>query len=42
MPEDSGLAFVVVLHLSPEYESRLAGVLQKLTSMQHVPPIRRK
>ena len=33
MPEDSGLAFVVVLHLSPEYESSLAGVLQKWTSM---------
>jgi len=33
MPEDSGLAFVVVLHLSPEYESRLAGVLQTWTSM---------
>jgi two-component system, chemotaxis family, CheB/CheR fusion protein len=33
MPEDSGLAFVVVLHLSPEYESGLAEVLQKWTSM---------
>src|SRR3984885_12692244 len=33
MPADSGLAFVVVLHLSPEYESRLAGVLQTWTSM---------
>jgi two-component system CheB/CheR fusion protein len=33
MPEDSGLAFVVVLHLSPAYESRLAGVLQERTSM---------
>ncbi len=33
MPEDSGLTFVVVLHLSSEYESRLAGVLQKWTSM---------
>jgi two-component system CheB/CheR fusion protein len=33
MPEDSGLAFVVVLHLSPEYESGLAGVLQKWTVM---------
>src|SRR3984885_16239588 len=33
MPEDSGLAFVVVLHLSPEYESCLRGVLQKWTSM---------
>jgi two-component system, chemotaxis family, CheB/CheR fusion protein len=33
MPEDSGLAFVVVLHLSPEYESHLEVVLQKWTSM---------
>ena len=33
MPEDSGLAFVVVLHLSPEYKSGLAGVLQKWTVM---------
>jgi two-component system, chemotaxis family, CheB/CheR fusion protein len=28
MPEDSGLAFVVVLHLSPVYESGLRGVLR--------------
>jgi two-component system, chemotaxis family, CheB/CheR fusion protein len=34
MPEDSGLAFVVVLHLSPEYESYLDEVLQKWTSMR--------
>ena len=33
MSKDSGLAFVVVLHLSPEYESLLAGVLQKWTVM---------
>jgi two-component system, chemotaxis family, CheB/CheR fusion protein len=33
MPGDSGLAFVVVLHLSPAYESHLAGVLQKYTPM---------
>jgi two-component system CheB/CheR fusion protein len=33
MPGDSGHAFVVVLHLSPAYESRLAGVLQKYTPM---------
>jgi two-component system, chemotaxis family, CheB/CheR fusion protein len=30
MPEDSGLAFVVVLHLSPEHESSLAALLQKM------------
>ena len=29
MPTDSGLAFVVVLHLSPEHESSLAALLQK-------------
>jgi two-component system, chemotaxis family, CheB/CheR fusion protein len=33
MPEDSELAFVVVLHLSPKYESLLEEVLQKWTSM---------
>ncbi len=33
MPENSGLAFVVVLHLSPDYESNLAELLQKWTSM---------
>src|ERR1044072_4794488 len=29
----SGLAFVVVMHLSPEHESQLASVLQQKTSM---------
>lgn len=33
MPNDSGLAFVVVMHLSPEHESNLAQVLQTVTSM---------
>jgi two-component system, chemotaxis family, CheB/CheR fusion protein len=33
MPADSGLAFVVVLHLSPKYESNLAQLLQNLTPM---------
>lgn len=28
IPHDSGLSFVVVVHLSPEHESNLAGVLQ--------------
>ena len=28
VPKDSGMAYVVVLHLSPEHESRLAEVLQ--------------
>jgi two-component system CheB/CheR fusion protein len=33
MPADSGMVFVVVLHLSPEHESALAEMLQRVTSM---------
>lgn len=33
MPDDSGLAFVVVVHLSPEHESHLADLLQPYTTM---------
>jgi two-component system CheB/CheR fusion protein len=33
MPDDTGMAFVVVLHLSPEHESRLAEVLRTKTGM---------
>ena len=33
MKPDSGLAFVVVMHLSPDFESQLAGVLQQKTKM---------
>ncbi|MBA3570166.1 MAG: chemotaxis protein CheB, partial [Pyrinomonadaceae bacterium] len=33
MKPDSGLAFVVVMHLSPDSESQLASVLQQKTSM---------
>jgi two-component system CheB/CheR fusion protein len=33
VPADSGIAYVVILHLSPEYESHLAEVLQSATSM---------
>ena len=33
MNPESGLAFVVVMHLSPEYESQLASVLQQKTTM---------
>ena len=33
MPADSGLAFVVVVHLSPEHESTLASLLQANTAM---------
>jgi PAS domain S-box-containing protein len=32
-PSDSGLAFVVILHLSPEHESNLAELLQSKTKM---------
>lgn len=33
MPADSGMAFVVILHLSPKHESILAEILQKETKM---------
>src|SRR3954454_16522060 len=33
MKPDSGLAFVVVMHLSPEFESQLANVIQQKTTM---------
>jgi two-component system, chemotaxis family, CheB/CheR fusion protein len=33
VPSDSGAAYVVILHLSPEHESRLAEVLQHCTRM---------
>ncbi|MFN2414743.1 MAG: CheR family methyltransferase [Pyrinomonadaceae bacterium] len=33
VPEGSGMAYVVILHLSPEHESRLAEVLQTSTQM---------
>ena len=33
MPDDNGMAFVVILHLSPEHESQLPAVLQTNTKM---------
>src|SRR3954468_15723384 len=33
MKPDTGLAFVVVMHLLPEFESNLAAVLQQKTAM---------
>src|SRR4051812_25474238 len=33
MKPDTGLAFVVVMHLSPEFESQLASVIQQKTRM---------
>jgi two-component system, chemotaxis family, CheB/CheR fusion protein len=36
MPADPGMAFVVILHLSPEHESVLSEVLQRSTEMKVV------
>jgi two-component system CheB/CheR fusion protein len=36
MPADSGMAFVVIVHLSSEHESVLAEVLQRCTAMKVV------
>ncbi len=36
MPSDSGLAFVVVQHLEPTHESRMAEILAKSTAMKVV------
>jgi two-component system, chemotaxis family, CheB/CheR fusion protein len=33
MPHDAGMAFVIVLHLSPQYESRADEILQRVTKM---------
>ncbi|MFP3566526.1 CheR family methyltransferase [Paraburkholderia sp. SIMBA_030] len=33
MPQDAGMAFVVVLHLSPRHESRADDVIQRVTAM---------
>ncbi len=33
MPVDAGMAYVVILHLSPDHDSRLAQVLQTVTTM---------
>jgi two-component system CheB/CheR fusion protein len=34
LPASTGMAYVVILHLSPEYKSQLAAILSKNTSMQ--------
>lgn len=34
MPPNSGMAFVVILHLSPEHESTLSEIIQARTAMQ--------
>jgi two-component system CheB/CheR fusion protein len=33
VPADNGMAYVIVLHLSPEHESNMAGILQTKTRM---------
>ena len=33
MPVDSGMVFVVILHLSPEHESTLPALIQRVTTM---------
>jgi len=33
MPADSGMAFVIILHLSPTHESTLAEIFQRATAM---------
>src|SRR2546425_717987 len=33
VPKDSGMAYVVILHLSPEHDSKLAEVLQSSSSI---------
>jgi two-component system CheB/CheR fusion protein len=33
VPAESGMAYVVILHLSPDHDSQLASVLQSATSM---------
>lgn len=33
VPEDSGIAYVVILHLSPDYDSQLAQILQAVTTI---------
>lgn len=33
VPKDSGMAYVVILHMSPEYESKLAEILQVVCSV---------
>src|SRR4051812_44879943 len=33
VPSDSGMAYVVILHLSPEHDSKLSEVLQAVSSI---------
>src|SRR3954463_9147412 len=33
MPSDSGMAFVVIVHLDPDHQGNLAGMIQNYTSI---------
>ena len=37
MPADTGMAFVVIQHLSPKYKSMMADILQRATAMKVTP-----
>lgn len=41
MPVDSGMAFVVIQHLSPDFKSLMDELLERFTSMQAIPVIDR-
>ena len=41
MPVDSGMAFVVIQHLSPDFKSLMDELLERFTSMQAIPVIER-
>ena len=41
VPADSGMAYVVILHLSPDHDSKLAEVLQEVTPLL-LPRLRKK
>ena len=33
VPADSGIAYVVILHLSPDFDSQLAAILQRVAAI---------
>lgn len=42
MPVDSGMAFVVIQHLSPDFKSLMDELLERFTSMQAIPVMDRE
>ncbi len=42
VPENSGMAYVVILHLSPDHDSQLAAVLQEVTKMKVIQVVKRE